>query len=302
MKGLVTDRTQQNVLRRNALAAKGWSGMTDAERAEWIGSPLAVIGANVLPYAPYYSSSVTLRHTNDAVIAQTSWDGVYLYAVLIVGAASDFEGKTLTLSADSIVSADGGNPKIELYWHDNNGYEYAGGTLSSAGSTTFLTATNTYRREYLAAYIYVTQDASVSAGASARFGSLMLSIGSALTEYMPYNEVTPNDTTKGAYNYSDLNRVERAVAELSDLHGLNLTTKTDWGMWDIPTESDMARFLMNIKKVRQACMNPNEVSPAPESMSNLTYNDANNIEKILIAAHEHTDRIYRVGELFCGEV
>lgn len=302
MKGLVTDRTQQNVLRRNALAAKGWSGMTDAERAEWIGSPLAVPGANVLPYAPYYSSSVTLRHTNDAVIAQTSWDGVYLYAVLIVGAASEFEGRTLTLSADSIVSADGGNPKIELYWHNDAGYEYAGGTLSNAGSTTFVTTTNTYKREYLAAYIYVTQDASVSAGVAARFGGLKLAIGSGLTEYVPYYEVTPNDTTKGAYNYSDLNRVERAVAELSDLHGLNLTTKTDWGMWDIPTESDMARFLMNIKKVRQACMNPNEVSAAPESMSHLTYNDANNIEKILIAAHEHTDRIYRVGELFCGEV
>ena len=411
MKGLVTDRTQANVSRLKELAAKGWSGMTADEQSEWLGSPLSGSAVNLLPYAPYYSSSVTLRHTNDAIIASTKDGGSYLYAVLIVGNAADFSGKTMTLSAEYIGTADGGNPKIDLYWHDSRGYEYAGASLNEAGRVTFVPNVNTYGREYLAMYIYVTADAVVESGAAARFRGVMLEFGiggdaetyivdptaiyfsdpsvlitglkspivpgetymvwwndveyectafqsfgtvylgnasiigvreatdtlepfavevvsytdisvtrSNLSpiktsfsirakdvdivqhEYVPHTEILPNAVTKGAYNYSDLNRVERAAAELSDLYGLNLETKTDWGMWDIPTKSEMLRYITNIKKIRQAVMNPNDIAAAPDGMHGLNYSDANNIEKILLAAHEHTDRIYRVGELFSGEV
>ena len=302
MQGLVTDRTQQNVLRRNTLAAKGWSGMTAEEKAEWIGSPLLHEGANLFPYAPHYSSVVELNHRNDAIIATATAEGVYLYTVLIVGNAADFENKTMTLSAEYIGTDGGGNPQISMYWHDGNGFEYAGASLASAGSTTFNTGANSGGREYLAAYIYVTTDSAVDAGSSAVFKDVMLEFGDTRTEYTPYMEIIPNDTTKGAYNHSDLNRVERAAAELSELHGLNLKTKTDWGVWDAPRQADMMRYITNIKKIRQASLDPNTVAAAPDTMNNLTYNDANNIEKILIAAHEHTDHIYRMGELFSGEV
>lgn len=410
MKGLVTDRTQANVSRLKELAAKGWSGMTADEQSEWLGSPLSGSAVNLLPYAPYYSSSVTLRYTNDAIIASTKDGGSYLYAVLIVGNAADFN-KTMTLSAEYIGTSDGGNPKIDLYWHDSGGYEYAGASLTEAGRVTFVPNVNTYGREYLAMYIYVTADAVVESGAAARFRGVMLEFGvggdvetyivdpttmnfsnssilatglnAPITagktyivlwngvyydctafeflgvvylgngslvkpndlsdtsepfaiqvvtdtaayvtrnaiiplktsfsiqdkdaaiirhEYVPYTEILPNAVTKGAYNYSDLNRVERAVAELSDLYGLNLETKTDWGMWDVPTKSEMIRYITNIKKIRQATLNPNNIAAAPDGMHGLSYSDANNIEKILLAAHEHTDRIYRVGELFSGEV
>ena len=302
MQGLVTDRAQSNVLRLKELAAKGWSGMTAEEKSEWLGSPLSGSAVNLLPYAPYYSSAVNLRRTNDAIIAETSAAGVYLYAVLIVGNAADFVGKTLTLSADYIGTADGGNPQLAMYWHDGNGYEFAGGSLSEAGSVTFSTGGNTGNREYLAMYVYVTGDSAVEAGAAVRFRGVMLEFGSERHEYVPYTEILPNETTKGAYNYSDLNRVERAVAELSDLYGLNLETKTDWGMWDIPTKAEMVRYITNIKKIRQAALNPNNIAAAPDSMNGLNFSDANNIEKILFAAHENTERVYRVGELFSGEV
>ena len=397
--------------RLKELAAKGWSGMTADEQSEWLGSPLSGSAVNLLPYAPYYSSSVTLRHTNDAIIASTKDGGSYLYAVLIVGNAADFDKKTMTLSAEYIGTSDGGNPKIDLYWHDSRGYEYAGASLNGAGRVTFVPNVNTSSREYLAMYIYVTADAVVESGAAARFRGVMLEFGiggdvetyivdptaiyfadtSVLItglkspivpgetyivwwndveymctafqsfgtvylgnasiigvreatdtlepfavevvsytdisvtrgnlspiktsfsirakdvaivqhEYVPHTEILPNAVTKGAYNYSDLNRVERAVAELSDLYGLNLETKTDWGMWDIPTKSEMLRYITNIKKIRQAVMNLNDIAAAPDGMHGLNYSDANNIEKILLAAHDHTDRIYRVGELFSGEV
>lgn len=411
MKGLVTDRTQTNVSRLKELAAKGWSSMTADEQSEWLGSPLSGSAVNLLPYAPYYSSSVTLRHTNDAIIASTKDGGSYLYAVLIVGNAAVFSGKTMTLSAEYIGTADGGNPKIDLYWHDSRGYEYAGASLSEAGSVTFTPYVNTYSREYLAMYIYVTADSVVEPGAAARFRGVMLEFGiggeaetyivdpttmnfsnssmlatglnAPITagktyivlwngvyydctafeflgvvylgngflvkpndlsdtsepfaiqvvtdtvayvtrhtifspkisfsiqekdaaiirhEYVPYTEILPTDTTKGAYNYSDLNRVERTVAELSVLYGLNLETKTDWGMWDVPQSSDMVRYITNVKRIRQSVLRPNDLPAAPDGMNGLNYSDANNIEKILLAAHEHTDRIYRVGELFSGEV
>lgn len=302
MQGLVTDRAQSNVLRRNELAAKGWSGMTDDEKSEWLGSPLSESTANLLPYAPYYSSVVELKRTNDAIIATATAVGVYLYAVQIVGAASDFVNRTMTLSVDYIGTSDGVSPQIAMYWHDGNGFEYAGASLTEAGSVTFSTGSNTGNREYLAMYIYVTTDATAKAGDAVRFRGVMLEFGDERHEYVPYVEILPTNTTKGAYNYSDLNRVERAAAELSDLHGLKLKTKTDWGVWDVPQESAMLRYITNIKKIRQACLDPNTVSAAPDSMTGLNYNDANNIEKILLAAHEHTDHIYRVGEIFTGEV
>lgn len=36
---LITDRTEADVARAQALAAKGWDAMTDAEKAEWSGNP-----------------------------------------------------------------------------------------------------------------------------------------------------------------------------------------------------------------------------------------------------------------------
>jgi hypothetical protein len=276
--------------------------MTADERAEWLASPLSKNAVNVFPYAPFYSSAVNLRHTNDALIAETSTAGIYLYAVLIIGAAADFINRTMTLSVDYIGTVDGGNPQIAMWWHDDNGFEYAGASLTEAGSVTFNTGDNPGNRQYLAAYIYVTSDAPVEAGAAVRFRGVMLEFGDERHEYVPYTEVLPNDTTKGAYNYSDLNRVERTASELSELHGLKLDTKTDWSVWDVPTHSDMARYLLNIRKIRQVCANPNIVPAAPSDMSGLNYNDANNIEKILLTAHENTGHIYRVGELFSGEV
>lgn len=301
MQGLVTDRTQDNVLRRNELAAKGWANMTAGEQAEWLGSPLKN-GVNLLPYAPYYSSAVELKHTNDAINATATAAGSYLYAVLIVGPAANYENREMTLSADYIGSSGGGNPQIALYWHDGNGFEHTGAFLNEPGSIAFHTGANSGGREYLAMYIYVTGDAAVEAGAAARFRGVMLEFGSERHEYVPYMEILPTDTTKGAYNYSDLKRVERAASELSDLYGLNLETKTDWTGWDMPHKADMARYIVNVRKIRNASLDPNRLAAVPTSMNGMNFNDANNIEKIMLAASEHTDRIVRFGELYCGEV
>ena len=285
MLGLITDRSQQNVYYRNALSQKGWSGMTNTERAEWLGDPLLATGANLFPYGPYYSAAVGLKYRNEEIVATAIWEGVYLYAVSIIGEASDYENKVFTLSADSIVASGTGTPQLALYWHDDYGFEYAGGTLLTEGSITVNTSDwpNTNNRTYLAVYVYVTTYGTVTAGETARFGHVMLENGDTRHNYVPYTEILATRATKGAYNYSDLNRVERAVEEISDRAGLNLTTKTDWGMWDIPTMADMNRYLGNIATIRNHFAIQTSI---PASMNNLTYAQANNIELILSEAYQ----------------
>jgi hypothetical protein len=107
---------------------------------------------------------------------------------------------------------------------------------------------------------------------------------------------------KGAYNHTDLNRVERAVAEISVLFGLNLTTKTDWTAWDIPKQSDLDRFLENIRKIVAKSTTYTDTPTLPQSMSKLTYTSANDIEKILMDISKIEPTLFRCNEAYCGEV
>lgn len=91
---------------------------------------------------------------------------------------------------------------------------------------------------------------------------------------------------RGAYNYSDLNRVESAVAELSEFLELGLATKTDWGMWDVPTHADMSRYISNLQTIKERCLSIGEI---PTAMNGLTYEVANNIEKMLLEAYQNKD-------------
>ena len=284
MYALITDRTQQNVSYRNNLAQKGWRGMTVAEKEEWLGDPMVATGANLLPYGPQYSSAVSLKYRSDSITATALAGGVYLYAVSIIGEASQYEGKTFTLSVDHVEVVGGGLPQLAMYWHDDTGFEYAGASLFSAGSVTFDTTQfpNTNGRGYLAMYVYVTTSETVEAGASVRFDGVMFEIGSVRHTHVPYTEILPTMATKGAYNYSDLNRVERAVSEISEYAGLGLVTKTTWTMWDVPKSSDMARYLSNIEQIRSFFDIDVDI---PTTMNNLTYADANNIELVLQAAY-----------------
>lgn len=289
MLGLITDRTIRNVARRNELAKKGWAGMTTAERTEWMGDPFTVARSNLLPPGPYYSGSVDVKYRSSKIEATATIAGTYLYAICIIGDAEKFDNKQFTLSINRLVGTGGATPQVALYWHDTlstgeDVYSYAGASLSTAGSVTF--DTTSFPRDglkYLAAYIYVTTHGAVTAGATATFEGIMLESGGVRHEYVPYAEVVATETTKGAYNYSDLNRVERAVSEISDLAGLGLVTKTDWAMWDIPRASDMIRYLSNVYRIRDYYSIPIDL---PSSMDDLTYYYSNNIESVLRAAYD----------------
>lgn len=300
---LITDRTNEDVLRRNALARKGRAGMTEDELYEWYGHPMSKVGANLFATGPYYSSEVELEYWDDTIIARGLDVGLvmgqFTHAVSIIGEASFYERQTLTLTVDSTSGT--GKAQIAFYWHDDNGADYAGGTLTGAGSTTFVLTANPNKRTYLAAYVYLItfQQQPISPTLYTEYHGVRLTRGEEQHEYVPYAEFLPTSATKGAYNYFDLNRVEKAVEEISHSLGLGLTTKTDWAMWDVPRMSDWVRYLNNVRVIK--IVTGSSIA-LPEIGDKLTFSDANNIERILADAYKATETDLRSGDVFSGDL
>lgn len=92
---------------------------------------------------------------------------------------------------------------------------------------------------------------------------------------------------KGAYNASDLNRVQEAMEYLAGVfasygYAVSLLPAPVWAEGDIPTVSDMDTYLTNLAALRGVLAVLPTTPATPESMELLTYVTANNIEQILI--------------------
>lgn len=107
---------------------------------------------------------------------------------------------------------------------------------------------------------------------------------------------------RGAYNYTDFNRVESAVKEAAVPFMIDLETKTDWGCFDAPTMSETRRYLSNISAIRERCPDSIVFPSLPNNLNNMNYTIANNIEITMSLALRYTDSVSRSGDLFCGEV
>lgn len=117
---------------------------------------------------------------------------------------------------------------------------------------------------------------------------------------------------KGAYNYTDLNRVESKVDELQsilrsyDYFTDNLTVKTNWTLTDKFTPNDAQRYLSNVKKIRDAFPVLSSTPAVPGSMQGLTYQRANDIEQVLVDVEFLINNMiasfYYSGEVNSGEV
>lgn len=120
-----------------------------------------------------------------------------------------------------------------------------------------------------------------------------------------------NQTDKGFYNASDLNRVGAAVEYVAGRfaalgYACPVTVKKDWLTSDAPTASQMETYRQNIVTLRGQIAVMQSTPEAPASMAGLNYVKANNIEQILLDLDALIDKLIKSwcfsGELYAGEV
>mgnify|MGYP002769068314 FL=1 len=120
-----------------------------------------------------------------------------------------------------------------------------------------------------------------------------------------------NQTDKGFYNASDLNRVGAAVEYIAGRfaalgYACPVTVKKDWLTSDAPTASQLETYRQNIVTLRSRIAVMASTPDAPASMAGLNYVKANNIEQILLDLDALITNITKSwcfsGELYAGEV
>lgn len=98
---------------------------------------------------------------------------------------------------------------------------------------------------------------------------------------------TQNDleesTSKGYYNYTDLNRVEVWCEYLANLltsysYPVSIVIKKDWTISDLPNDNDIERIRGNVNAIKTAF---HAYTNIPENLEYMSIEKANAIEKIL---------------------
>ena len=116
---------------------------------------------------------------------------------------------------------------------------------------------------------------------------------------------------KGAYNHTDMNRVESAVVFIANrLKEAGIYVEPivhpEWHVGDHPTREDMIRYYDNIALLRKALPLYKTTPAAPTTSKRLDYLAANDIEKILSDLDRQITAInqswYYAGDVFAGEV
>lgn len=116
---------------------------------------------------------------------------------------------------------------------------------------------------------------------------------------------------KGAYNATDLNRVQEAMEYLAGVfasygYAVSLQPMPTWSVGEIPNEEQMAAYLANVTALRAVLDMPSTTPAVPTDMALLTYIEANNIEQILTDIDQLLTNAaaawYYSGDLFSGEV
>ena len=116
---------------------------------------------------------------------------------------------------------------------------------------------------------------------------------------------------KGAYNYTDLNRVEEAVAyvagRLKEYGYIPVHPITrSWGVADKPNESDFTRYFNNVATLRRAIAVWASTPDAPSGVDGFGVKEANALEQILVDVDLVLTRISQAwfysGDLYAAEV
>lgn len=116
---------------------------------------------------------------------------------------------------------------------------------------------------------------------------------------------------KGTYNASDLNRVGAAMNYVADRlraagYDPHISPKTDWMETDWPTVDTMTRYVTDLAELRSQFTQAQTTPTVPTDVENLTWQEANDIERILQDIDALPTNIsaawFYSGEICSGEV
>lgn len=120
-----------------------------------------------------------------------------------------------------------------------------------------------------------------------------------------------NAHQKGAYTYEDLNRVELAVAYVSErlrsagYPQFNFSIWL-WGVTDKPNESDLSRYFDNVARIRAVLPVWATTPEAPNSVIGFDVSKANALEQILADVDQILNLVrdawFYSGDLYLAEV
>lgn len=101
---------------------------------------------------------------------------------------------------------------------------------------------------------------------------------------------TDRDTgDKGHYNCLDLIRVNEALDYVADLlrgagYIVSVNTRKDWSMNDVPTPAEMTAYIQSIQNIKNTMEYLSTTPQPPSTMQRLTWQQANDIEQLLVDA------------------
>ena len=116
---------------------------------------------------------------------------------------------------------------------------------------------------------------------------------------------------KGAYNFTDMNRVESAVEYVANRltkagYVVMPVVKKNWATTDKPTLSDLTRYMKNVSDIRSALATYETTPEAPSTKKRLNYQTANAIEQILTDVDDLISKMvsayFYSGDLYSGEI
>lgn len=116
---------------------------------------------------------------------------------------------------------------------------------------------------------------------------------------------------KGSYNAEDLNRVGSAVEYVANRlreygYAVSAQPKIDWRAGEIPTAEQLETYRGNVAALRAVLPVGKNTPQTPNSMERLTFQAANDLERILLDIDRLITNItlawYFAGEIYSGEV
>lgn len=109
---------------------------------------------------------------------------------------------------------------------------------------------------------------------------------------------------KGAYNLEDLHRVDAAcdyLAQLLSQHGYHIVAvKQDWRRETIPTKGQLAVYLGNVQRLREAFVVMPGREPLPADLERLDWRGANTIERVLLDIYILLNNMIAAMDRYCG--